>query len=261
MKYSIKVNEIRNGSGNIRGVASVTLGDSFKLNNITIVNDPREQGKVFVSMPSYKTQKTNETNNQMDVAGQDGQEEYKNIFHPITKEFHDELYDNILGAFHELTENQAKNSYTVEYNKKDTQMPDFKVRVTPYEREGSSIRGMASITLGGMAINNVKIHQGQNGLFVSMPSYKTSQTDEQGKAVYKDVCHPITGKFRDKLYGAILQEYETAKEAQEQTNAKDSVLDKLNENKEAAAQKESAAKSKDKSKGKEHEQHSREDAR
>ena len=54
MKYSIKVNEVRNGSENVRGIASVTLGDSFKLNNITIVNDPREAGKVFVSMPSYK---------------------------------------------------------------------------------------------------------------------------------------------------------------------------------------------------------------
>ncbi len=34
MKYSIKVNEVANGSENIRGIASVTLGDSFKLNNI-----------------------------------------------------------------------------------------------------------------------------------------------------------------------------------------------------------------------------------
>lgn len=163
MKYSIKVNEVKNGSENVRGIASVTLGDSFKFNNITIVNDPREQGKVFVSMPSYKN----------------GQGEFKDIFHPNTKEFHSELHRNILSAFHELTENVAKNSYTVEYDKKDNRMPDFKVRVTPYEKEGSPIRGMASISFNGMTVNNVTIQQGANGPFVSMPSYKTNKVNDQ----------------------------------------------------------------------------------
>lgn len=238
MKYSIKVNEVKNGSENVRGIASVTLGDSFKLNNIAIVNDPREQGKVFVSMPSYK----------------DGQGEFKDICHPTTKEFHDELYDNVLNAFHELTENVAKNSYTVEYNKNDKKMPDFKVRVTPYEKEGSTIRGMASISFNGMAVNNVTIHQGPKGPFVSMPSYKTNQKDAQGKTVYKDICHPVTAKFRDKLYGAILQEYEQAKE---QGHTKESVLGKLHGNRETAEKKEQTAKTP----GKEREQHDRDDAR
>lgn len=244
MKYSIKVNEVRNGSENVRGIASVTLGDSFKLNNITIVNDPREAGKVFVSMPSYK----------------DSKEEYKSIFNPTTKEFHDELYDNILGAFHELTENQAKNSYTVEYNKNDSRMPDFNVRVTPYEREGSSIRGMASISFNGLAVNNVTIHEGKEGkMFVSMPSYKTSQIDDKGKPVYKDFCHPVTAKFRDKLDNAILQEYVNARE---QAKTKDSVIDKLNEGKKAVAQKASENKTKVRdAKSREHDQPDRSDAR
>ncbi len=245
MKYSIKVNEVKNGPENIRGIASVTLGDSFKLGNITIVNDPREQGKVFVSMPSYK----------------DGQGEFKDICHPTTKEFHDELYGNVLEAFHELTENVAKNSYTVEYNKSDKMMPDFEVRVTPYEREGSSIRGMASINFSGMAVNNVTIHENKDGqMFVSMPSYKTNQLNEQGKPLYKDICHPVTAKFKAKLENALLQEYVTAKE-QARDNAKESVLGKLNEKKEAAEQKEKTSKAQDKAHGKGHDQHNREDAR
>lgn len=245
MKYSIKVNEVKNGSENVRGIASVTLGDSFKLGNITIVDDPREQRKVFVSMPSYK----------------DGQGEFKDICHPTTKEFHDELYGNILSAFHELTENVAKNSYTVEYNKNDKKMPDFEVRVTPYEREGSSIRGMASINFSGMAVNNVTIHENKDGqMFVSMPSYKTNQVNGQGKPVYKDICHPVTAKFKAKLENALLQEYVTAKE-QARDNAKESVLGKLNEKKEAAEQKEKTSKAQDKAHGKGHDQHNHEDAR
>lgn len=245
MKYSIKVNEVKNGSENVRGIASVTLGDSFKLGNITIVNDPREQGKVFVSMPSYK----------------DGQGEFKDICHPTTKEFHDELYGNILSAFHELTENVAKNSYTVEYNKNDKMMPDIKARVTPYEREGSTIRGIASINFPGMAVNNVTIHENKDGqMFVSMPSYKTNRVNEQGKPVYKDICHPVTAKFKEKLENALLQEYVNAKEQAKDT-AKESVLGKLDEKKKAAEQKEKTSKTQDKAQGKGHDQHNREDAR
>lgn len=238
MKYSIKVNEVNNGSENIRGIASVTLGDSFKLNNIKIMNDPREENKLFVAMPSVR----------------DKEGEYKDIFNPTTKEFHDELYDNILKAYQELTDVQAKNSYQVEFDRKDTKMPDFTVRVTPYERDGSTIKGLASINFNGMAVNNVSIHQGKENLFVSMPSYKTNRTDEKGNPVYKDVCHPITAKFRDKLYGAILQEYENAKEL---ANTKDSVLNKLNENKDTAKKNEEKN---GKNKAKEHDQPKRDEA-
>lgn len=243
MKYSIKVNEVTKGSENIRGIASVTLGDSFKLNNIKIMNDPREENKLFVAMPSYKN----------------NEGEYKDIFNPNTKEFRNELYDNILQAYHELHDVQAKNSYTVEYNKRDTKMPDFNVRVTPYEREGSTIKGLASISFDGITVNNVSIQQGAEKTFVSMPSYKTNQTDERGKAVYKDMCHPVTAKFHDKLYGAILQEYDNALEqAKAKDNAKDSVLGKLDENKKTVKKVEKDSKAQEKS-AKEHEQHKRDD--
>ena len=234
MKYSIKVNEVRNGSENVRGIASVTLGDSFKLNNIKIMNDPREEGKLFVAMPSYKT-------NQVE----NGEPVYKDIFNPVTKGFHDELYGNILDAFKELTENQARNSYTVEYDKKDTAMPEFSVRVTPFTKEESTIRGMASINFNGLTVHNVTIHQGKENLFVSMPSYKTNQM-EGGKPVYKDVCHPVTAKFRDKLNEAILQGYDQALEAGKEVG-KESVAEKLGKNKNAVEKKnkESATKGKE----------------
>lgn len=219
MKYSIKVNEIRNGSENARGIVSMTLGDSFKINGIMIWNDPREENKLFVSMPSYK----------------DSQGKFKEVLHPTTREFLDELYGNILEAYRELTENQAKHSYTVEYDKRDSMMPEFSVRVTPYEKQDSTIKGLASITFNGIVVNNVTIHQGKENLSVYMPSYKTNQTDAQGKAVYKDICHPVTAKFRDKLYGAILQEYEAVKDKEQQkTAAKDSVKGKLDKNMQAA---------------------------
>lgn len=60
--------------------------------------------------------------------------------------------------------------------------------------------------------NNINIVQGKEKIFVSMPSYKTKQVDEQGKPIYQDVCYPVTKDFREKLYNEIISEYEKAKD-------------------------------------------------
>ena len=44
-----------------------------------------------------------------------------------------------------------------------------------------------------------------------MPSYKTKQTDKEGKAVYQDICFPITKEFRERLYGEIVKMYKEEK--------------------------------------------------
>ena len=54
--------------------------------------------------------------------------------------------------------------------------------------------------------------QGKERIFVSMPSYKTKQVDEQGKPIYQDVCYPVTKDFRERLYNEIISEYEKAKD-------------------------------------------------
>mgnify|MGYP003549827303 CR=1 FL=1 len=54
--------------------------------------------------------------------------------------------------------------------------------------------------------------EGKEKIFVSMPSYKTKQVDEQGKPIYQDVCYPVTKDFREKLYNEIISEYEKAKD-------------------------------------------------
>ncbi len=51
-------------------------------------------------------------------------------------------------------------------------------------------------------VHNVKIIEGKTGLFIAMPSRKTSAGD------YKDVAHPITPEFRNELQDRILAEYE-----------------------------------------------------
>ena len=54
MKYSIRVNEVKNMEGNIRGFATVVFSDSFKVTNIAILEN-QEKRTLFVSMPRYRT--------------------------------------------------------------------------------------------------------------------------------------------------------------------------------------------------------------
>ena len=208
MKYSINVNTVKPKEGkesNIKGFATVVFGDSFKITNIAILEN-KEKEQLFVSMPRYRSNERDENGGTI----------YKDVCNPITAEFREELYGNILEAYQqELV--QGKDMGTPA--KAEQEMPEFSVTVTPYERDGSSIRGLARVYFeDSFIVNNVSILQGKDKLFVAMPAYKTKQVDEQGKAIYQDVAYPVTKEFREKLYGNIIEEYDKAKtQAQSQT--------------------------------------------
>lgn len=202
MKYSINVTETKNQEGNVRGFASLVFGDSFKITNIAILEN-KEKGTFFVSMPRYKSSERDEN----------GGIVYKDVCNPITAEFREEFYGNILEAFKQAEDSDGR---AVMSEGGDVEMPEFSVTVTPYERKGSNIRGLARIYFDdSFIVNNVSILQGKDRVFVAMPSYKTKQTDEQGKAVYQDVCYPVTKEFREKLYSEIVSQYEKAREQSE----------------------------------------------
>lgn len=121
-----------------------------------------------------------------------------------------QLYTNILDAYARIKEPEKEE---IQKQDRTQEMPEFSVTVTPYEREGSNIKGLARIYFeNSFIVNNINIVQGKEKIFVSMPSYKTKQVDEQGKPIYQDVCYPVTKDFREKLYNEIIFEYEKAKD-------------------------------------------------
>lgn len=91
---------------------------------------------------------------------------------------------------------------------------DINVKSYALQNSTTPTKAMATVTFGGVfKVKNISIMEGKNGnLFVSMPSYKTKEVDEAGKAVYKDICNPVTKDFREALYTAILESYKTGKE-------------------------------------------------
>lgn len=193
MKYTIKVSEV-NKESNIRAMATVVFDDSFKVGSIAVVE--RKDGELFVAMPQFRS------------SGKDkhGNDVYKSVCNPITKEFRQELFDNILATY--ASEQKERTIDT-----KDGRNLQFKVSVNPFERQGSNIRGIGRIYLNdNFVVNNVSVLQGKENLFVAMPSYKTKQKDEQGKAIYQDVCYTVTKEFREVLYGEVINSYNAAKD-------------------------------------------------
>lgn len=177
----------------------MVFGNAFKISNIAIMENS-ESGQLFVSMPRYKTNEKDE--NQKDV--------YQDICNPITKEFREQLYGDVLKAFEERDKKKEKGK---EETLAEAEMPEFSVRVIPYTQEGSNVIGFARIYFDDcFVINNVTVIQGKESAFVSMPSYKTKEVDENNKPVYRDICYPVTKEFREKLYGEILEMHQLEKE-------------------------------------------------
>ena len=79
------------------------------------------------------------------------------------------------------------------------------VNVKKIEKENSRMKGIAEILLDDMiAIHDIRIISGDNGLFVAMPSRKTPTGD------YRDIVHPISQEARDIIEKAIVEEYNKA---------------------------------------------------
>lgn len=191
MEYSIQLNAVNNPEKSVRAFATLVFGDSFKVTNVAVLEGRKGN---FVSMPSFRTKERDEYNNPV----------YKDVCNPITKEFREELYQDILDLYGEM-EQTGKAEVKMEAN--DPEEPEFTVRVTPFEREGSNMVGLASIVLdNSFSVGNVSVVEGKKGLFVAMPSYKA------GNSRYRDVCFPITKEFREKVNRAVLETYQQAKE-------------------------------------------------
>ena len=113
------------------------------------------------------------------------------------------------------------------------------VRIKLVSDSTDRLKAFCSVTLDGeFVIRDIKIVEGSNGLFVAMPSRKLSapcpkcrhknplrarycsecgaglptqevETDDAGRAkLYRDIAHPITPAFREKLQNRLVEAYE-----------------------------------------------------
>lgn len=115
------------------------------------------------------------------------------------------------------------------------------VRVSLRENEGKRLKAYATVTFdNSFVVRNIKVVEGNNGLFVAMPAKKLKQfctrcgrkvdvgsrycnhcgmqlplppRDTSNKqATHQDLAHPINQEFRDYLQSKVLDAYYKEKE-------------------------------------------------
>lgn len=80
------------------------------------------------------------------------------------------------------------------------QITDVKIRKL---MSGGRLRAVVSVTINDMlAVHDIKVVQGEERLFVAMPSRK----DENG--IFRDIVHPISPDARKLFEESILEAYE-----------------------------------------------------
>lgn len=75
------------------------------------------------------------------------------------------------------------------------------IRIKIVEATGK-LKAVASITIDGcFVVHDIKILEGNRGLFVMMPSRKSAD------GIYKDVAHPINTETREMLKTVLVKAY------------------------------------------------------
>lgn len=87
------------------------------------------------------------------------------------------------------------------------------VRIRKVNDEGK-MRAVVSVTFDEeFVVHDIKIIEGQNGLFIAMPSRKMGEGD------FRDIAHPLTSETRNKIKDAIFEEYDKVKEEMEEAKS------------------------------------------
>jgi stage V sporulation protein G len=78
------------------------------------------------------------------------------------------------------------------------------VRVRKVNTDGK-MKAVVSITIDNVfVVHDIKVIDGEKGLFIAMPSRKASDGE------YRDIAHPINSETREQIQRMIIDKYELA---------------------------------------------------
>ncbi|SHF03303.1 septation regulator SpoVG [Alkalibacter saccharofermentans] len=93
------------------------------------------------------------------------------------------------------------------------------VRVRKISKEGK-MKAIVSVTFDDQfVVHDIKIIEGQNGLFIAMPSRKTPDGE------FKDIAHPINMDTRTQIQDSVLEKYTAVLEEQDDIDEESEILE------------------------------------
>ena len=83
------------------------------------------------------------------------------------------------------------------------------IRIRKIAKEGK-MKAVVSVTFdNAFVVHDIKVIEGEKGLFIAMPSRKASDGE------YRDIAHPINSNTRDRIQKLILEKYQETMAAEE----------------------------------------------
>lgn len=91
------------------------------------------------------------------------------------------------------------------------------IRIRRISKEGK-MKAVVSITFDNASVvHDIKIIEGEKGLFIAMPSRKAADGE------YRDIAHPINSETRDIVQTMVLKKYEELMEEVEEESEEPAV--------------------------------------
>ena len=101
----------------------------------------------------------------------------------------------------------------------------YRINIHRTNKDDWSVKAYVSITFDEQfKVTGVSIRENSRGnLFVAMPSYRTGAVNNNGKAVYKQYCNPMTQDFNKELSESILHAYREGLNGKEVQSGQDAL--------------------------------------
>ncbi|GHU95247.1 hypothetical protein FACS1894208_07750 [Clostridia bacterium] len=211
IKLDVRVYPLDEPKGATLAFANVGIDDMVAISGIRVVQG--EKG-AFVTMPQSQ--------------GKDGN--YHDIAFPVNSELRKEMNKAVLAEFNSPTRAEDGQYHGRSVSAKTTaeRSDSLDARVFLLSDPKGSTRAFANITFDNIiAISGVRVVDGTNGLFVTMPQSK----DKDGG--YHDIAFPINGDLRKELNKAVLAEFNAP--TKNRSNDRSHFADSLAAGKEKAA--------------------------
>ena len=84
---------------------------------------------------------------------------------------------------------------------------DIRLRLVKGSEEVGKLKAHVDVTFDeSFVVHGLKVIEGQNGLFVAMPSRRMPNGE------FKDIAHPIKPELRSEITNSVIEKYEAEKE-------------------------------------------------